>query len=101
MQKVLEKDIQKAILEYLCFKRVCHWRNNTGATKTERGGFIRFGSVGSPDIFALKNGTLYGIEVKTATGKLSHDQDMFGKTLELNGAKYIVARSIDDVMKHL
>jgi len=95
---MLEKHIQSQILEYLSIKGVFHWRNNTGALKTESGGFIRFGAVGSADIFAVKKGTIYGIEVKNSKGKLSPAQIDFGGNLEKAGGIYIVARSVEDVI---
>ena len=94
---MLEKHIQSSILQYLAYNRVFHWRNNTGAMKTEHGGFIRFGAVGSPDIFAMKGGVIYGIEVKNEKGKQSEDQKAFQFAFEASGGKYILARSIDDV----
>lgn len=95
-----ETDIQRSILDYLKLKRVCHWRNNSGAMKTDRGGFYRFGTPGSPDIFVLQNGTIFGIEVKTETGRLSDTQIAFRDTFEANGGHYIIARSIDDLSPH-
>lgn len=93
-----EKGTQHAVLNYLTLKRVFHWRNNTGALRTERGGFVRFGSPGSPDIFAVVHGRLLGIEVKDEKGRLNPDQEAFRDGLEAAGGTYIVARSLDDVM---
>lgn len=95
---LLEKDIQKQILEYLAIKGVMHWRNNSGAMKTLRG-FVRFGTPGSPDIFAVKAGVLWGIEVKREKkGRLSPLQKEFGEKLVKAGAQYIVVTSLDEVM---
>jgi len=97
---VLEKDIQRSILDYLAYKRVFHWRNNTGAFAGESKGvrrFVRFGSVGSPDIFAMRDGTIYGIEVKRSSGKQSEAQRLFQFDFENAGGVYRIARSIDDI----
>lgn len=97
---VLEKDIQRSILDYLGYKRVFHWRNNTGAFSGEHNGtrrFVKYGAVGSPDIFALHKGTLYGIEVKRPGGKQTEAQRLFQFDMEQNGGVYRVARSIDDI----
>lgn len=95
-----EAATQRAILEYLALKRYFHWRNNTGAYKTARGGFIRYGTPGSsPDIFLIKNGFVWGIEVKTERGKLSEHQEAFCVAFTEAGATYLVARSIDDVVR--
>jgi hypothetical protein len=45
-----EKEIQKAILDYLALKRYFHCRNNSGAYKAEHGSYIRYGTPGSPDV---------------------------------------------------
>ena len=95
--KFLEKEIQFQILQYLTLKNILNWRNNTGALRTERG-FMRFGVPGSPDIFAVKDGKLYGIEVKRGKAKQSELQEHFGNRLLAAGALYIVARSLDDVV---
>jgi hypothetical protein len=95
-----EKATQAAILNYLVLKRVFHWRNNTGAFKSEHGSFIRYGSPGSPDIFAVlpPSGQLLGIEVKDTRGRLNENQEGFRDRLERAGGRYIVARSLDDVI---
>lgn len=95
-----EHDTQAAILDYLAYRRIFHWRNNTGAMRSEYNGkarFFRFGAVGSPDIFALKAGTCYGIEVKGEKGKQSDAQKEFQVRFEAAGGVYVLARSIDDV----
>ena len=92
-----ESEIQRSILEYLALRHHFHFRCNTGAYKTERGSFIRYGTPGAPDIVVVANGTMIGIEVKNASGKLSEDQTAFSEKLKAAGGIYIVARSIDDV----
>lgn len=92
-----EGPIQKAILDYLTLKKYFHWRNNSGAMKTERS-FVRFGTPGSPDIFLLRNGFLWGIEVKSPTGKLSPLQKDFRERMIEAGGTYVTARSLDDVI---
>lgn len=96
-----EADIQHAILDYLALKRIFHWRNNSGALKTEKGRFVRFGAVGSPDIFALRNGTLYAIEVKTQKGRVSEAQAKFLVEFNRAGGVPVIARTIDDVTTKL
>jgi hypothetical protein len=97
-----ESEIQKAILEWLAYKRICHWRNNSGAMVSEYKGkrrFMRFGKVGSPDIFAVKDGVCYGIEVKRPGGKQSDAQREFQARLEAAGGRYLLVYSIEDVEK--
>jgi hypothetical protein len=99
--KQSEKDTQRSILEYLAVSRIFHWRNNTGAFKTESGGFYHFGTPGSPDIIAVHEGRVYGIEVKGPNGKLRPAQEEFKVSLEKAGGIYIVARSTKDAIDAL
>ncbi len=92
-----ESEIQKAILEYLKLKGYFCWRNNSGAFKTERGGFYRMGIKGAPDIFLIKEGRFIGLEVKTRLGTLSEAQEAFKVALEAAGGTYLIVRSLDDV----
>ena len=52
---------------------------------------------GLPDLFAVKDGTVYAIECKTATGKLSGYQEQFRDDWQGKGGVYIVAKCIEDV----
>lgn len=97
-----EHDAQKAILDWLACRRIFHWRNNSGAMVSEYKGksrFMRFGSPGSPDIFAMHKGVCYGIEVKAEKGKQSDAQKEFQLRFEAAGGVYIVAKGIDEVEK--
>lgn len=96
--KSTEKATQAAILEWLAYKHVFHYRNNSGAFKTDAGGFYRIGTPGAPDIICVVRGQFIGIEVKDAKGKQNENQVDFQKRLEAAGGVYIVARSLDDVI---
>ena len=95
----LEKETQKAVIQYLQIRNIFHWRNNSGATKTIGGGFIRFGAVGSPDVFVIYKGTIYGLEVKDVKGRLSEGQVAFQDGMTKAGGVYVVVRSLDDVLE--
>jgi hypothetical protein len=85
-------------------RRVLHWRNNTGAMAREYKGkkwFMRFGAVGSADIFALNNAVLYGIECNRPGGKQSDAQKDFQQRLEEAGDGYVLAFSLDEITKLL
>ena len=99
--KIKESEIQKTILDYLRLQGYFCWRNQTvGIFKRSTGTYIPSQNVGSPDIFCL-HGELYGIEVKSATGKLSEYQKQWRDRFEKAGGKYIVCRSLEDIQKHL
>lgn len=52
---------------------------------------------GISDLIAVKNGVTIYVEVKNEKGKLRPEQLKFMEDIEQHGAKYLVARSIDDV----
>lgn len=61
---------------------------------------------GISDLMCLVNvgkfkGLLLAIEVKSPTGKLSPPQKEFGRKIEANGGRFLVARSPEDVEKCL
>ena len=64
-------------------------------------GFMRFGAVGSPDIIAVINGQYVGIECKMPKGKQSPGQKEFEKNLIQAGGKYLLIRSIEDLIKQI
>lgn len=111
-----ENHIQRAILDYLAARHVLAFRMNTGAMTGEYSGkkrFMTFGVVGMADILAFRisgvdaRGTWCEcivptwIEVKTATGKQSEFQKSFQRQVEEHGHKYVLARSVDDVVAAL
>jgi hypothetical protein len=49
------------------------------------------------DIWAVKNGTVYFIEVKKPDGRMSPEQQQFRAEATAAGATYVLATSIDDV----
>jgi hypothetical protein len=98
--KILEKTIQKAILDYLELRRAFYWRNNSGmhffTGKNGKSAAMRMGKTGSPDIYILKNGKLIGLEVKGASSQ-SDSQKSFQTEFESNGGIYYIVRSVDEV----
>jgi len=98
--ELTEHQIQAQILDWLRLKRRFFWRNNTGASKASYNSkvrFYRFGSPGSPDIFVIREGVIYGVEVKAYKGQQSQTQVYWQTEFEKAGGKYILARSLADV----
>lgn len=90
--------VQNAVIEYLTYKRYFFWRNNTGALKTEYGGFVRFGTVGSPDIFVVRGGEIIGLEIKAPKGgKQSDAQKAFEEGFTRAGGRYYLVTSVDQL----
>jgi hypothetical protein len=100
-----EKDIQKAILEYLQIKGYFCWRNNTGAVTNSYNGkerFFRYGKAGSGDILGLtKEGKFFSIEVKAKGKKPTPAQVEFIRNITCNKGIAFVAYSVEDVQTFL
>jgi hypothetical protein len=96
-----EGETQKAILEWLAWKHVFHYRNNSGAFVDSNKHFYRFGAVGSPDIVCVVNGQYVGIEVKAPRGRQSENQKEFQRQLEAAGGRYLLVYSLDDLVSGL
>ena len=101
--KASEAQVLAACLQVLEAKKknLHYWRNNTGALKTEKGGFVRFGSLGSPDIFVVIGGQCFGLECKSTIGKQSDNQKAWQKKFENAGGIYYIIRSTDDLLEKL
>jgi len=93
----------ESICEYLALKRYVFWRqNNAPIFDTTRKAFRampKYSAPGLSDILLLKRGRVYFLEVKSAKGKISPQQEEFKAKVEAEGCEYFVVRSIDDVLK--
>lgn len=88
-----------AVLLWLKVRRWPAHKMNSGATRTDRGGFIRYGFPGCPDVIGiLPGGRFLGVECKTGTGRLTPDQDRFRRTVEELGGVYVVVRELEDLV---
>lgn len=97
----IQADILKALTKFQ--PHIRFWRNNVGAFKNENGRLIRFGLVGSADIQGIisPNGKMLCIECKTKIGKQREEQKRYEKMITEMGGIYILARSVEDVIKPL
>lgn len=102
-----ETPIQRSILDYLTWKGYLCWRSQSIPVPIRRGkaivGLRRADphTVGFPDISIIRNGSYIGIEVKTEKGKQSEEQKGWQEKITKAGGLYILARSVDDVMRVL
>jgi len=101
---VTEQDIQRDCLAYLkelgymCWKQPSQGLRVAGGKRVKkRGG----GTVGHPDIMALKEGIFYCIEVKKPGGKVSKGQVAWLIYAQTNGAKCMVVRSLEEMIDKL
>ena len=92
-----ESDLVRASLMYLKSKNVMAWRNNTGAWKVGKH-YIRFGSPGSGDIFAvLPKGRFLSIEAKLPGKKPTPEQVEWQKQVIKSGGFAWLIYSICDL----
>ena len=97
-----ESVIVAQCLEWLAIHRIFAWRNNTGAHRTEAGGWVAYGHKGSGDILGLlPSGLFLSVECKTPIGTQSKVQKLFQSMIERNNGVYILARSAADLERHL
>jgi hypothetical protein len=98
--ELTEHEIQQQILDWLKLKRIFHYRQNSGGIK-KGSHFVKFGAPGAPDIICVIKGQYVGLEIKRVNAHQSRQQFMFQGELEKAGGRYILARSLDDVMDAL
>jgi hypothetical protein len=103
LRGVRENSVLNAVMEYLLLKRIPHWRINSGALKTERCGFIRFGSKGMSDIYAIgPAGISVWIECKRPIGgRLSEAQKEFLDCINRHSGVGIVVHSVEELEEQL
>lgn len=106
MRKVipLEKDIQRAICEWLQLKGYFFWRmnnipvfgRNNAGQKTFRS-LPKYTPKGLPDLICINKGRFIAIEVKRPGAKLRPEQAKFCIDVMKNDGFYEVVRSIEDL----
>jgi hypothetical protein len=96
-----EKKIQNEIRYALAGIAVV-FRANVGLFKTPDGRFVDAGLPrGFPDLFGFRkrDGKMFFIEVKAASGRLTKEQAIFGKAAAQYPVIYGVARSAEEAVK--
>lgn len=107
--EIAEKDIQKAILQYLKMRGYLCRRVNAGHVplmgKNGKQRYVNLGEAGWPDIEGLTkaenacgSGKFFGIEVKARRGIVSPEQLRIGQEIIKNGGIWFVARTVDEVI---
>ena len=100
--KISENQCTKEILSYLSKMGVFAWRNNTGFMQARSGRHVRFGYPGSSDILGiLPDGRILCIKVKSAGEPFSAKQEEFRYLILLNKGVYLIAVSLDDLVRQL
>lgn len=93
-----ELDIQNAIRLRLSELGFAVFRTNVGKVRMPDGRWFNTGlPKGHPDLYAVRSGKIYYIEVKTPTGKVSAEQEHFIATMrDRYGCVAGVVRSVED-----
>lgn len=93
-----EREIVRAILDYLRLEKIPAWRNNTGAVQEGRR-FIRFGPKGGADILGVlpPDGRFLALEVKRPGRHATQEQQAFLDWVDAAGGIGEVVTSIQDV----
>lgn len=96
-----EHSIQNAIRLKLSELGFCVFRANVGRFQTKDGRWFDTGLPrGFSDLFAVKNGKIFFLEVKTLTGKPSEEQIKFLATMrDRYGCVAEIVRSVDDAVR--
>ena len=114
-----ERDIQHQIREALGLEPdLCLWRNNSGVFDDGRGGKVRTGlGVGSADLvgilqidhittgggtrIGLNLGRFFALEIKTARGRTTDEQDQWLELVRRRGGFAAVVRSVQEAKQAL
>jgi|TARA_R100000501_G_C2612160_1_gene106500 Holliday junction resolvase len=88
-------ELQKEVMEYMRANGYLVWKNHNIGVRGRTIGYLK----GLPDIFALKHGTFFAIEIKGKGDRLTLDQQNWLNDLTYKGAIAFVAESLKDVME--
>lgn len=104
MRNETEKDIQRAIIDYLRLKRFIVFKHNSTQFGVRNGEAfaLKSGDRGISDIICCSlEGRFVAIECKTKKGVPTEEQLAFLKAVILNKGIAFIARSLDDVVDAL
>lgn len=104
-KKILEKDIQREICEWLAKNGFFFWRQNTmpvfamsGSGTRKFRAMPKYALKGLPDIMIISQGTFIGLEVKRPKHiNKREEQEITGAKIKENGGHYFVVNSLAQV----
>ena len=88
-----EHKIENEIKEYLHKKGYYYFKINQPHRHARN-------KPGIADLYAIRNGVSFWIEVKTPTGTQSDAQIKFESNIKDHGGNYIIARSVEDLRQN-
>jgi hypothetical protein len=95
-----EGAIQSQITEYLKLRGIWHMRVQSGKVKV-RGGWMQLAPTGTADLLAWPRSGPVWIEVKKPKGTHETEQQEFRDLMADLNVRYILARSLDEVIEGL
>ena len=102
---VSEATILRQVIEVLTMKRVLSFRHTPVKLASRQGRTIflpcRDGEKGVADIIGIHRGVPIAIEAKSSVGKQSPDQAAFQLRWEQEGGRYVIVRSVEDLLAFL
>jgi hypothetical protein len=102
MKKLLEKDIQRQVCEYLALKKHFFWRQNTtpiyDPTRKTFRAMPKYSMKGVPDIIVLTDGGFsVFLEIKRKGQRLRPDQVSFKERCEKIGCEYYTITDVSQL----
>lgn len=96
-----EANLQREIMLALSRAGCLVWRNNTGALTDATGRLVRYGLCkGSSDLIGMTPcGKFLAIEVKSARGRVTPEQERFIAAVLAKGGRAGVARSVKESLE--
>ena len=98
-ERLTEFEVKKRIIAYLKKRGIFHWSDYQPVGKPGKG--HSRGKNGVSDLLGIYKGKPLAIEVKKYNGEVSQTQFQWLKEFERQGGIAIVARSVEDVERHL
>jgi len=98
-----EREVLRAVMDWLKARGFLRWRVNSGALETPGGRHVRFGAKGMADVIALgPEGRAIFVECKRERGgRLSAEQAAFLETVNRQGGLGIVVNSTESLERQL
>jgi hypothetical protein len=97
--RISEAEVVRRVMEYLSLSGIPYYRMNSGAYRTENGGFVRFGAKGMSDIYAIgPGGRSVWIECKRPKGGVvSPYQQSFIDCVKRHGGVAVIVTSLESL----
>jgi hypothetical protein len=105
MMALQEKDVARAISDFMEYKGWRRFRNNVGVAMNPSGGLHRYGEKGMPDLLFVRYAPKYRpwtlmiwVETKRPRGRLSPHQEKWQEEETAAGAVIVTVNSFEDFL---